>query len=382
MQLDVIIEHENTLEFLRDVGGQQQSRRRPSGGRTIIRDHREDSQTPPTSPDISWQPTPLTPVFYGTQDHDARSGAPGPLRVFYPSLDGAVRGAPITASPRRYPLILFLHGNCNEDEHYKIWYRLPATLARSGYVVIVPDLPSIRFGNKPDFGSSSDAALVNNALTWVRNQWEHHERLTQRELGIIGHSFGALLGGILIREILQTRILRRSPYMSLSGVWRRWWEFPLNELRTPSLYVWGTGLDLSEEMYAQLVTPEGEDIRWSEVPAIKHQLIFHGGHHWDYVRAGSASCEDDRGPCDFIEPFMADIASTFFARYMPPPDEHEMSNRIGNDLIPPPLELTREQEFFAGNHFSGFNRIGTRDGCSLTHRWELPDHSTGSVTIP
>ena len=59
---------------------------------------------------LSWRPTVLTPVFYGMQDFGPSSGAPGPLRVFYPTLEGTVDEAPLLRDCGRYPLIVLLHG--------------------------------------------------------------------------------------------------------------------------------------------------------------------------------------------------------------------------------------------------------------------------------
>src|SRR6267142_1493243 len=95
---------------------------------------------------ISWRPTPLTPVFYGVRDYDQNQGAPGACRVFFPSIDGAVFSAPILEDCGLYPLILFVHGHCNETEHFKRWFELPAQLARSGYIVVVPEMTATQEG--------------------------------------------------------------------------------------------------------------------------------------------------------------------------------------------------------------------------------------------
>ena len=68
-------------------------------------------------------------VFYDIRDYRAADGAPADLRVFFPSLDGAVVSAPILAGCGRYPLILLMHGQCvSAVEQYKAWYLLPAQL--------------------------------------------------------------------------------------------------------------------------------------------------------------------------------------------------------------------------------------------------------------
>jgi hypothetical protein len=54
-------------------------------------------------------------------------GAPGPLEVFYPSL-GRFADAPVTSlldGCSQYPLVIFLHGNCDgftgDQDVYKRW---------------------------------------------------------------------------------------------------------------------------------------------------------------------------------------------------------------------------------------------------------------------
>ncbi len=351
-------------------------------GRTIIRDHR-NREPSPRDADIDWQPTVLTPVFFGVTEHANEPHLPGEVRVFYPSLDGAVAGAKLLTAPERFPLIVFLHGNCNEPAHYKRWYRLPAALARSGYIVAVPNLPNIREGYRPWDENNNDHQLVNLTLSWLRNRSEFSDSLTSREIGIIGHSFGALLGGDMVRRIRGSRVTHRYPYMSLSGVWRQWREFPFDELLTPSLFAWGTAADPGSEIYAQLITPEGNDVLWGQIPAPKHYIQFKGTHHWDWLPAGTedfCGLTDERGPCDLAMPLAADFACTFFNRYLSPPGS-DVAEKIGNSLVAPPLELNKEQEFFAGGHLVGMTRVSDRAGCAVSHNWELSRGGSGSIRL-
>lgn len=120
----------------------------------------------------------LTPVFYGIQDFDPRSGAPGPLRVFYPTIDGAVYDALLLRNCGRYPLVVFLHGHCPQAmEHYRAWVHLPVQLARSGYVIVVPQLPGISAGPPPFAEVSTDLTLVEKVLAWVRQEWAYRDQL-------------------------------------------------------------------------------------------------------------------------------------------------------------------------------------------------------------
>jgi len=116
---------------------------------------------------IPWRPSPLTPVFYGVRDYGPEDGAPGPCRVFFPSLDGAPYNAEILTSCGRYPLVLFAHGDCADVEQYKSWFQLPSTLARAGYVVAVPKLSN----QGPTSGE--DLELLGALNWWLRGAQPH-----------------------------------------------------------------------------------------------------------------------------------------------------------------------------------------------------------------
>jgi acetyl esterase/lipase len=61
------------------------------------------------------------------------------------------RTRPILSGCGRYPLVVFLHGQRNDVDHYLVWDLVAAQLARSGFVVAVPELPSA-----PPFGGTSN----------------------------------------------------------------------------------------------------------------------------------------------------------------------------------------------------------------------------------
>ena len=70
----------------------------------------------------------------------SRPRAPAALRVLSQHRE-LPPDAPLLTCLGRYPLVLFLHGQCPQSPpNYQSWFRLPATLARSGFVVVVPDL--------------------------------------------------------------------------------------------------------------------------------------------------------------------------------------------------------------------------------------------------
>jgi pimeloyl-ACP methyl ester carboxylesterase len=322
---------------------------------------------------ISWQPSILAPVFYGIRDLDvATDGAPGRMRLYFPSLDGSPDSAPLLEGCGRYPLVLFLHGECQFDaDHFLLWDLLPAQLARSGYVVAVPDLTHNGY---PWADSPPDLALAEQILIWLRSSWEHAGVLLPWGTAVVGHSWGALLGA---------RLAVASPwpgfavtaYASLSGGWSEWPDTPprpLANIGVPSLFSWGTGFS---DVFAAGW--------WQQPSGAKHKLEFEEGEHWDYLRGNNSSrCATQHGPCSLVPSLAADFVTSFLSHYLPPEKWWLLPNTIPHSLIPPPLNLTPEQEFFAGGHLFGFSEIANRAGCSVTHTWEVPvSMGEGSVTL-
>ena len=93
---------------------------------------------PSESGGVDWWPNPAQPVFYGYQDLDESTGAPRPLRIWYPSVDGHPEGAGVLKLCLvRWPLVLFLHGEPPPDcrsilvSYYRSWSWLPTILARA-----------------------------------------------------------------------------------------------------------------------------------------------------------------------------------------------------------------------------------------------------------
>lgn len=332
---------------------------------------RPGSEPPPATCPIGWQPSVLAPVFYGVREIGPEDGPPVACRIFFPSLDGAVFDAPILAGCGRYPLIVFAHGNCSEPsaDHYRKWFELPAQLARSGYVVVAPMLAGTAGGNYP-WDNDAELALLREIVSWMRTGWEHYQMLLPAPAtGVVGHSYGALLG---VRLAVEGSV---SAYASLSGPWSEWPSLPPNPVGTlavPKLFVWGSGPGDALSQF---------DGGWAGLSAPKHKAVLTDAGHWDYLPAGRSACEGQRGPCTVVWALAGDVVSTFFAKYLPPELWPGLGQQIPDSLVPPPRNLTNEQQFFAGGHLMAFTLIGSRPGCGVTLSWSTSS-GTGSVTRP
>lgn len=310
---------------------------------------------PPETCPISWQPQALTPVFFGARDIGPDQGAPVPLRIFFPSLDGAVESAPLLEGCARYPLIVFAHGHCIGDaDHYRRWFRLPAMLARSGYVVVVPHLASISAGASPSVEVHADLPTLEEVVDWARSGWEHADvLLPPPATGIVGHSFGAMLGA---RFAVGGPV---SAYAGLSGGWGDWFgdaPQPLPLLDLPTLLVWGGPADL----FTQL-----SDTTWGQLRKPRHRVVFAQGEHWDYLGSADVPCRRARGLCDGLGAATDDLVTMFFAKYLPPELATDLPPRVPPNLEPPPLVLTQEQEFFAGGFLGGYAALAGQPDCEV-----------------
>jgi hypothetical protein len=328
--------------------------------RALLRAH--GPLPPPVSCPIGWQPNALTPVFYGARNLDAADGAPVPLRIFFPSLDGAVFSAPILDGCGRYPLLVLAHGHCAGDpQGFLKWFHLPAQLARSGYVVVVPHLDATASGTHPS-AADQDLATLSNVIEWARQGWEHRGVLMgTASTGIVGHSYGAMVaarfagaGGVA------------AAYAGLSGVWQDWSSgpLPITDTPAPTLLVWGG----PEDSFTQL-----PDSFWSQLPLPRHRAVFAEGLHWDYLPAGTTPCDQARGPCRYLAAAAADLVTMFFAKYLPPELATDLPGKIPDSLTPPALVLTPEQEFYAGGHLYGMRAIQGSAGCGLALDWATPN---------
>src|SRR5262249_44933276 len=104
----------------------------------------------------------------------------------------------------------------------------------------------------------------------------------------------------------------------------------------------------------------------------KHRAIFTDGLHYDYLYTAQLPCRQDKGPCRWLGAAATDLVTMFFGRYLPPDLWPNLPGQIPHTLIPPPLTLTLEQQFFAGGYLLGMQLLGADAHCSVTVTQELP----------
>jgi pimeloyl-ACP methyl ester carboxylesterase len=338
----------------------------PSGPGSLAPRAFEDScpEDPKESGGVTWAPDVLHPVFWGYSDLDVADGAPGPLRVYYPSHDGSPPSAAILKMCLvRYPVVLFLHGRplCgNTQDYYKRWDKIGMVLARSGYVVVAPKHDP----TAPDADQSAEVALSLNALDWVRDKWEHRQWVDPRPeaTAVVGHSWGALLAS-RVRQARPTI----SAYAGLSGPWQDYADPQPNlaGIAPPSFFMWGTSESYSVNL--------GTGALWNVVPFGKTQAAFKG-NHFDYLDPKYWQCPNvPQVSCSLTDLAAADLVALFVSRHVP---GSLSTAHIPPSLIPPPVTLTFEQQFFAGGHLQGIAGIETKAGCGIDLKWEDPDESS------
>jgi hypothetical protein len=312
---------------------------------------------PPATCPIGWQPQALAPVFYGARSIGPPEGAPVPLRIWFPSLDGAVETAPLLEGCARYPLVVFCHGHCQGDvDHYRRWVRLPAQLARAGYVVVVPHLAGIAAGGSPSVPNHPDLATLDAVIAWARGGWEHSDVLMPPPAtGLVGHSYGAGLAAVysVDHEV--------GAYAGLSGPWADWFggvPFPLTQLDIPTLLMWGGAFDFDAHL---------GDATWQQMARPRHRLVFAEGEHWDYLPESPVPCSAGPGLCHFLGAASHDVVTMFMGRYLPPELATDLPGRVPPSLQPPPLDdLTVEQRFFAGGYLNGWEGLAGDPSCDVT----------------
>lgn len=317
---------------------------------------------------LGWTPTVLHPAAFTYSENRVHDHAQELVRIYYPTMDSSSRipDGMFLSGCGRYPLVIFLHGHCSRElNQYRKWSRLCGQLARSGFVVVAPQLPNISRGGSPD----SDLALAQQVVSWMRNGVYAGSLLPRT--AVVGHSYGAILGARLANEI------SAAAFVSLSGGWGEWpeesvWE-PLFRLNMPKFFTWGTGND----------APSDLDIRpqiWNRISGPKHKVAFTGAGHWEYLNPSSTRCGEIEGPCQRVRYLAADFAALFLARYVP--NFPTLPLAIGDNLRLPVVPRTPEQKRYAAGHLLGLTRLNSSPGCRpLTHAWVRRNGEAHSVQV-
>ncbi|WP_125810458.1 PASTA domain-containing protein [Actinoplanes sp. ATCC 53533] len=321
---------------------------------------RPTALTPPSTCALGWQPSALAPVFWGWREYGPADTAPTRVRVFHPSIDPTPNTAELLSGCGKYPLIVFAHGYCEQDtNHYQRWFRTPAALARSGYIVAVPELPDIHVHPAQSPGTQQ---VLANTVTWMRQGWPGKAvLLPAAKTGLAGHSYGALHAGILATRIQVAAVA------SLGGVWNDWQPGygtkPIHQGTVPRLLAWGV-----DDPQATL-----DALSWNPIPKPKHRAIYGGAEHYDYFPySQNLPCRTSSGTCPHVGIATDDLLVMFFGNYLPPELWPDLPGRIPNNLTPPTLNLTPEQGFYAGGHLTGLSTFNATSSCSVSLSVELP----------
>ena len=319
-------------------------------------------ETDDDSGGVTWIPDVMHPVFYGHQDIGTAAGAPINLRIWYPSPDGSPAGAPVLKlCLARYPVVLFLHGQepCPAaSEYHKHWFAIPAVLARSGYVVVVP-----QYATSLPVDDHPNIAMALDVLDWVRDGWSERRWLDARRqaTAVAGHSYGALLAARVVAARPEL-----AAYVGLSGPWDELNDrnAVLGGLDLPKLMAWGRDLFF-----------ENLESTWPAMSQPRHALDFEG-EHFDYS-ANHPSCVEPRGPCTALQFGIADLIALFLTRYVPPAAS---GTSIPASLQPPAAPLSEAQQFYAGGRLAGLQGLEASASCDVRLRWQ-DGSASGSRTL-
>jgi hypothetical protein len=311
-------------------------------------------------------------------DAGAGDGAPVPVRVWHPSL---TPGGPLLTGCGRFPLVALVHGQClaDEDPHLH-WNEIANSLARSGYVVMAPNL-----GGGVDFDSAADMARLSATVQWVLAGSPYSEVIHPGEIGMAGHSYGGLLAmryalrpqhpPVAVIAILGSAVSEDTP--------------TLDRLREafagPRLFCWG-----GADVFGQIA-----ERNWAEAAGTGHAVRFGRANHWDFFPTDPPTpCAEglvERGPCTHTSRLTRDVVTVFFGKYLHAHLGTLPPGHLPASLIPPRLELTWWQRLFYGlGHLNAFARLRRpwlwwlqRVVCAGESRWHITfPEQAGSAFFP
>lgn len=266
-----------------------------------------------------------SPQYFGVEDHTVGGPQPLPVRVYYPTDDDLIVGAPLAPGP--HPLVVFAHGDRNgpQNSHlcpadlandHRRWTHVLGAIARSGFVVAAPAMQA-----NPD----TSAQRIRDTVRWMRQQWSgrrtlHHPLVVSPDIGasprvasqdqgpspapnlarmaapghmppmvvgtptalaLVGHSWG-------VRAC--ARVLADGGVAALGSIAGTWDDnesiTALRAAQIPSLLMCGTADSQTFSYLGGL---------WGGLATPKYQAAFQGAEHWDWFGRKGAIRRCDGG---------------------------------------------------------------------------------------
>lgn len=303
---------------------------------------------PADSGGVTWIPDVAHPVFWGVHDLTTADGAPRDMMVYYPAYK--FQAPPVLkVCVARWPVVIFLHGQVVGGTSivgfHRKWWRLPSTLARCGYVVAVPN------HNPGVIATTADIQAAMRDIDWVRNQWSGQDWVDKRptSTAVAGHSNGAVLAAAVAAAHPEMAAL-----VSLSGQHTPPDDIDvlLNGVAVPSFYMW-TKRNPAEDI----------DPYWNGFKPPKYAAVYEG-EHFDYLDPADISGVP-RGPCPLIGAVAADLVSLFISSNL------ASLTQVPIDLSKPQVQLTPQQQIYAGGNLLSLDQINSEPGCSVDLRWNV-----------
>lgn len=256
-----------------------------------------------------------SPQYFGTQDNTVDNTQPFRVRIYYPTDDDVIVGAPLPPGP--HPLVVFAHGARFGPQNAHLcppdfsndncrWTVVLGAIARSGFVVAAPALG--------DVDVETSVQRLAATIRWMRTQWNGRHTLHvplevnpgigvmlrsregEREadlhttasdplamaariqppvfpgeptaLALVGHSWGAracaqlaVNGGV---QALAAIAGTFDDNLSIEAI---------RNVRIPTLLMCGTADEMQFSYLGGL---------WSILPTPKYQAAFKEVEHWDW----------------------------------------------------------------------------------------------------
>ena len=301
----------------------------------------------------------MEPVGFGF--HDVTEPR---MRIYYPSFADGVRDAMprIPSRTRTYPVVLFIHGQrsefdglCPSDvtQDFKRWDSSVRLVARCGFVVVFVDVNETISADP-----TRSAAAAVESLRWVRTQWRHRVIVNEPpsivdpdrppplpNVGVIGHSWGALTAARLGRE------RRVRCIAAVCGTWDD--PADLREARLPTLLIGATD-DIGASS-----NPLSQPFCGQAVPVHQATLLDIG--HFDL--SGIHECGAPRPRAAVGSRALAsDMLAVFLHRYL-----------YHDSRLPPSLFARRGQRPSL-NEF-----LAPAGSCAVRARWRDPFTDDGAL---